>query len=70
MENMRMHELKALMRECRLRGYSRLRKAKLIAFFQETNIRPKDDRDLHRHPHRCLLGNHSGNHKSKSDNPN
>ena len=30
MENMRMRELKALTRERRLRGYSRLRKAELI----------------------------------------
>ena len=29
---MRMPELKALTRECRLRGYSKLRKAELIAF--------------------------------------
>ena len=35
MENMRMPELKALARECRLRSYSRLRKAKLIAFLQD-----------------------------------
>ena len=34
MENMRMPELKALAREHRLRGYSRLRKAELIAFLQ------------------------------------
>ena len=34
MENMRMPELRALMRESGLRGYSRLRKAKLIAFLQ------------------------------------
>ena len=32
---MRMPELKALARECRLRGYSRLRKAELIAFLQD-----------------------------------
>ena len=32
MENMRMPELKALVREHGLRGYSRLRKAELIAF--------------------------------------
>ena len=32
MENMRMPELKALARERKLRGYSRLRKAELIAF--------------------------------------
>ena len=31
---MRMHELKALARECRLRGYSRLRKAEFIVFLQ------------------------------------
>ena len=31
-ETLRMSELKALTRECRLRGYSRLRKAELIAF--------------------------------------
>ena len=31
-ETLRMPELKALARECRLRGYSRLRKAELIAF--------------------------------------
>ena len=34
MENMRMPELKALTRKRRLRGYSRLRKAELIAFLQ------------------------------------
>ena len=34
MENMRMPELKALAREHRLRNYSRLRKAELIAFLQ------------------------------------
>ena len=34
MENMRMPELKGLTRERRLRGYSRLRKAELIAFLQ------------------------------------
>ena len=32
---MRMPELKALAREHRLRGYSRLRKAELIAFLQD-----------------------------------
>ena len=32
---MRMPELKALARERRLRGYSRLRKAELIAFLQD-----------------------------------
>ena len=35
MENMRMPELKALARERRLRGYSRLRKAELIALLQD-----------------------------------
>ena len=34
MENMRMPELKALTRKHRLGGYSRLRKAELIAFLQ------------------------------------
>ena len=33
-ETLRMPELKALARERRLRGYSRLRKAELIAFLQ------------------------------------
>ena len=35
MENMRMPELKALARERRLRNYSRLRKAELVAFPQD-----------------------------------
>ena len=35
MENLRMPELKALSRERKLRGYSRLRKAELIAFLQD-----------------------------------
>ena len=35
MENMKMPELRALTREHRLRGYSRLRKAELIAFLQD-----------------------------------
>ena len=34
-ETLRMPELKALTREHRLRGYSRLRKAELIAFLQD-----------------------------------
>ena len=34
-ETLRMPELKALAREHELRGYSRLRKAKLIAFLQD-----------------------------------
>ena len=37
MENMRMPELIALTREHRLRGYSRLRKAELIAFLQDNS---------------------------------
>ena len=68
MENMRMPELKALAREHSLRGYSRLRKAELIAFLQNNEIRP---RDLHHHPHRgtqhllhgCLLGNQIDLHR-------
>ena len=35
MENMRMPELKALAREHRLRGYSRLRKAEMTASLQD-----------------------------------
>ena len=31
-ETLRMPELKAVARECKLRGYSRLRKAELTAF--------------------------------------
>ena len=34
-ETLRMPELKALTRECRLRDYSRLRKDELIAFLQK-----------------------------------
>ena len=34
-ETLRMPELKALARECKLRGYSQLRKAELIAFLQD-----------------------------------
>ena len=33
-ENMRMPELKSLAREHRLRGYSRMRKAELVALLQ------------------------------------
>ena len=33
-ENLRVAELKALVRECGLRGYSQLRKAELIALLQ------------------------------------
>ena len=36
---MRVIELKALMKECGLRGYSRLRKAELIALLQD-NLQP------------------------------
>ena len=35
-ENMRMPELKSLTREHRLRGYSRMRKAELVALFQNS----------------------------------
>ena len=38
-ETLRMPELKALTRECRLRNYSRLRKAELIAFLQNNERR-------------------------------
>ena len=38
-ETLRMPELKALMRECELRGYSQLRKAELIAFLQNNERR-------------------------------
>ena len=71
---MRMPELKALARESRLRNYSWLRKADLIAFLWDMN---RDDRGLLPHPHRCplgnqievLLGNQNMNHKLKPDNP-
>ena len=36
---MRMTELRALARELELRGYSKLRKAKLIAFLQDNENR-------------------------------
>ena len=35
-ENMRMPELKSLARECRLRGYSRMRKTELVALLQNS----------------------------------
>ena len=35
MENMRMTELRALTRECELRGYSKLRKAELTELLQD-----------------------------------
>ena len=41
MENMRMTELRALTRECELRGYSKLRKAELIAFLQDNENRAR-----------------------------
>ena len=44
---MRMPELKALTRERRLRGYSRLRKAALIAFLQDNE---RQAPRLQRHP--------------------
>ena len=37
-ENMRMPELKSLDRECRLRGYSRMRKAELLALLQNSPL--------------------------------
>ena len=36
---LRMPELKALARECELRGYSQLRKAELIAFLRDNEQR-------------------------------
>ena len=48
MENTRMPELKALAREHRLRGYSRLRKAELIAFHQDNEPQaPRRQRPPH-----------------------
>ena len=41
-ETLRMPELKALTREHRLRGYSRLRKAELIAFLQDKDRRQEE----------------------------
>ena len=38
-ETLRMTELKALARECRLRNYSRLRKAELIGLLQDNKQR-------------------------------
>ena len=82
---MRKPELKALARERRLRGYSRLRKAELIAFLQD-NEPQAPRRQSPNHPnrpplppprsgaqlgglHRWLLGNHTGNHKPKVREP-
>ena len=42
-ETLRMPELKALARERRLRGYSRLRKAELIAFLQKDEDRRQEE---------------------------
>ena len=41
-ETLRMPELKALARERKLRGYSRLRKAELIAFLQDKDRRQEE----------------------------
>ena len=41
-ETLRMPELKALARECRLRGYSRFIKAELIAFLQDEDRRQEE----------------------------
>ena len=42
-ETLRMPELRALTREHRLRGYSRLRKAELIAFLQDEEDRQQEE---------------------------
>ena len=42
-ETLRIPELKALARERRLRGYSRLRKAELIAFLQKDKDRRQEE---------------------------
>ena len=51
-ETLRMPELKALTRECRLRGYSQLRKADLIAFLQnnENHARSAGEAQAQRPP--------------------
>ena len=41
-ETLRMPELKALAREHKLRGYSRLRKAELTAFLQDEDRRQEE----------------------------
>ena len=48
-ETLRMPELKALARERRLRGYSRLRKAELIAFLQDEDGHEAPAPPAHRH---------------------
>ena len=65
-----MPELRALARERRLRNYSQLRKAELIAFLQDNELQALR-RQRPPHPNRPSppLGNHRGNHKPKSDNP-
>ena len=44
-ETLRMPELKALGRERKLRGYSRLRKAELIAFLQDDKRNQPENRN-------------------------
>ena len=41
-ENMRVVDLKTLTKERGLRGYSRLKEAKLIAFLREQSARPPE----------------------------
>ena len=83
-ETLRMPELKALAREHRLRNYSQLRKAELIAFLQNNEHQarsvgkaqaqrppaPPPQMSLPGCPQGALLENHKGNHKLKLDNPN
>ena len=61
-ENMRMPELKSLARERRLRNYSRMRKAELVALLQNNpppapQTRPPRLPDLLHHLHQLKLGN-------------
>ena len=72
MENMRMPELKALARGHRLRGYSRLKKAELIALLQDNEYQvqrqqrpPPPNPQRHAVPAvcRCLLGNQIDLHR-------
>ena len=62
MENMRMPELKALVREHRLRGYSRLRKGELIELLQDNEPqaqrRPHPNRPPPPPPQRHTVGPH------------